>query len=233
MDNELLRERAERIMTMACIWGGALMVMIALYQAVQPYILALLEISQESAAFFGLKITFGLSLITIGLYMWVSKKAQLLKETAKTLKQAADMRTRYKAELVAKDAEIESLRARVAELENAAQNGTEGEDVGLLKMHLEDSERARAGLSDELSIKTFELELVRQELEELKAVHGEGSKLRTMWRYVLELEARGMTDADIRNALIGDGFKNPAIDALLYPGKGANYSAVTKYFQRH
>ena len=130
-------------------------------------------------------------------------------------------------------AENDSLHKKVEELEKASQNVADREEIARLKMLLEDSETARTGISDELEVKIFELALVRQELEDLKAVHGDGPKLRTMWRYVLELEGRGMTDSDIRNALIGDGFKNPAIDALLYMGKGANYSAVTKYFQRH
>ena len=53
-----------------------------------------------------------------------------MKEVLKTLKQAADMKDRCKAELAAKDAEIESLRAKIAELKNAPQKAVQAAKKG-------------------------------------------------------------------------------------------------------
>lgn len=170
----------------------------------------------------------------VELERWAKRNPDILPER-RTIYESEEgaLRAGYEAALAGLKSENEKLKARVVELEKSAQEGAGDEEIGRLKMYLDEAERAREGLSSELAVKTLELEHVRQDLKDLEAVHGEGPKLRTMWRYVLELEARGMTDADIRNALKGDGFHNPAIDALLYPGTGANYSAVTKYFQRH
>ena len=129
-------------------------------------------------------------------------------------------------------AENDSLHKKVEELEKASQNSTGREEIAKLKMLLEDSETARTGISDELEVKIFELALVRQELDDLKAVHGEGPKLRTMWRYVMGLEAQGKPDDVIRGALQGEGFSGITADALLYDGKEATFTAVKKYGER-
>ena len=228
MGDDISRERVERVLVWMFILGGILSLLLYIVHAVQPYFLGLLEKSHESAAFFVVKIMTSVLLILFGLYIWISKKIQQRKEVAKVLKEAVDMRGQYKAELAAKDAENEKLRARVAELENAPREDPNAEEIDGLIDQLEKMEAGRDTLSRELEAKVLELARLRQELENLKAVHGEGPKLRTMWRYVLELEARGKTDVDIRNALQGDGFHNPAIDALLYNGDGETFSAVSK-----
>lgn len=136
-------------------------------------------------------------------------------------------------------AENDRLHKKVAELEKAAQEDAESEEIkalylecGQLEMRLEESESAREGLSSELEIKLLELRKLRQDLEDLKAIHGEGSKLRTMWRYVLDLEAQGKPDDVIWGSLKGDGFSGITADALLFDGKEATFSAVKKYGER-
>lgn len=55
---------------------------------------------------------------------------------------------------------------------------------------------------------------------------------RAMWRYVLDLESRGLSDESIRNALIGDGFSGAQADALLYDGEGTTKDAVKKWGEK-
>lgn len=55
---------------------------------------------------------------------------------------------------------------------------------------------------------------------------------RSMWKYVLDLESRGMSDEDIRNALTGDGFSGAQADALLYDGEGTTKDAVKKWGEK-
>jgi len=101
-----------------------------------------------------------------------------------------------------------------------------------LRMSLEDEEKKNFGLSDELSTRHAELLFLRQEMEELKAQGSEAFHLRTMWRYILDLERQGKPDDVIKAALIGDGFSGITADALLYDGKGGNMEAVKKWGQR-
>lgn len=70
------------------------------------------------------------------------------------------------------------------------------------------------------------------ELENAPLQGGEGPRLRTMWRYVLELEGEGKPDDVIREALRGDGFSYATADALLYDGTGRDSEAVKKWGQR-
>ena len=61
---------------------------------------------------------------------------------------------------------------------------------------------------------------------------GKTPRLRTFWRYVLELEEQGIPDDVIREALKGDGFSYTTADALLYDGEGKDSEAVKKWRQR-
>lgn len=57
-------------------------------------------------------------------------------------------------------------------------------------------------------------------------------KMRTFWKYVLDLESRGMSDEGIRNVLAGDGFSGAQADALLYDGEGTTKDAVKKWGEK-
>ena len=153
------------------------------------------------------------------------------------LDKSKDLLAEAEASLASEKSENEKFRARVTELEKLTQNGAGGEEVkslqwevDKLRMLLEDEGKKSFGLSQELEAKVFELGLVRQELEGKQA--GESLHIRTMWRYVLDLEKQGKTDDVIFAALKGDGFSGATANALLYDGQGANFEAVKKWGQR-
>ena len=92
-----------------------------------------------------------------------------------------------------------------------------------------------AALEAALADSRAENDKLRAENEELKNAPlqgGEAPRLRTMWRYVLELEEQGKPDDVIREALHGDGFSYTTADALLYDGTGKDSEAVKKWGQR-
>ena len=76
-----------------------------------------------------------------------------------------------------------------------------------------------------------ENERLKAKITELENVPKIKNK-RTMWKYVLDLESRGMSDEAIRNALTGDGFSGAQADALLYDGEGTTKDAVKKWGEK-
>lgn len=67
------------------------------------------------------------------------------------------------------------------------------------------------------------------ELENKALQAGKAPRLRAMWKYILDLEERGISDSAIREALKKDGFSYATADALLYDGDGKTIDAVKKW----